>query len=266
MQWVVSKTSCDGIGNVMKGFLSALSVNPNTTVECNPEYMYGLYDSVLDSKHIYRGGGYEPFYTCRLLVLKSEEPYQENIANEFQHTSGCGNPALNHHYSTTRLIDWNYDPKKVHARVRTRILAAIQQVVFRPEILRWVNGWTSHFVGPSLGISVRTWKAQHEHNIDRPYNADTYKQAIDALLPRVSTVVLSVDTDAVIEEYMQHLSTFSGTVIVLRKSEEQNPIQFAFVKALALSKCTYLVANRISTFTELVYWWSGCSIQVTPVF
>lgn len=247
----------------MKGFLSALSVNPETKIECNPDYTLGKYDTVLDSRHIYQGGVYEPFYTCRLLVLRDEEDEQENIYNEFQYTNGCGNSNLNHHYSFTKLIDWNYDVSRISAQVKHRILRTIDSLHFQPHILKAVDEYVSQFhTGKTLGISVRTWKAKHEQNIDRPYDFQTYANAIRHHLQSVSTVVLSVDNEDVLQEYLDLLQ--DKHVIVLRHND--NETQTAFIKMLTLAKCDIFVGNRISTFSELVFWFSRCNIQVTTVF
>lgn len=265
MYWVISKTSCDGIGNVMKGFISAFSVNPETKIECNPNYTLGKYDTVLDSSHIYQGGYREDFYTCRLLVLREEEDEQENIYNEFQYTNGCGNPKLNHHYSLTKLIDWNYDVSRISTRVKQRILQTLDAIVFQPSILESVNRNVAQFhAGRVLGVSVRTWKAKHEQNIDRPYDFETYANAIHPHLPSVSSVVLSVDNEDVLQDYLELLR--DKHVIVLRQNDTENETQTAFVKMMTLAKCNVFVGNRISTFSELVFWFSRATIQVTPVF
>lgn len=264
MQWVVTKTSCDGIGNVMKGFLSAKSVNPNTVIECNPEYSLGRYDTVLDPSHIYAGGPREDVYTCRLLVLRSEEDDQETLVNEFPYTNGCGNDRLNAHFSMSRLIDWTYDPSKICERVRTRILRTIDDVRFQPQILARVAELRSQVRGRALGVSVRTWTAAHEHNVHRPYSFETYKAAILPHLASVSTVVLSVDNEAVLPEYLALLD--SVHVVVLRKQDDENETQHAFVKMLTLAACEACVANRISTFSELVFWFSRCKCAITPLF
>lgn len=249
----------------MKAFLSAFSVYPHTKIECNPEYSLGHYDTVLDPIHIYTGGPREPFYTCRLLVLASEENEQETIPNEFPYTNGCGNPRLNYNFSMTRLIDWNYDASRISDRVRQRILSAIDRIRFRPEILDRVAQYTSAFdKGKTLGISVRTWTAPHESNIDRPYDADTYLRAIQEHLPHVTTVVLSVDNPSVLPQYLAALS--SKSVVVLTPTDLENETQRAFVKMLALSQCDFFVGARISTFSELVFWFSRCNIRVTPLF
>lgn len=265
MEWVITKTTCDGIGNVMKGFLSALSVNPATTIECAPEYSLGRYDTVLDPQHIYTGGPREPFYTCRLLVLASEEDDQQTIENEFPYTNGCGNPALNHHFSFRRLIDWNYDPSKVCERVRTRILKTIDQVKFLPVIHDRVAEIRSQIrPGHVLGVSVRTWTAPHEHNVQRPYSFEAYMDAIRPHLASVSTIVLSVDNEAVLPQYLEALAGVH--VVVLRKAETDNSTQHAFVKMLTLASCDAFIGARISTFSELVFWFSRCRIQVRTLF
>lgn len=265
MQWVITKTTCDGIGNVFKGFLSALSVNPATVIECSPGYSLGQYDTVLDARHIYTGGPREDFYTCRLLVLRSEEEEQQTVINEFQHTNGCGNPRLNHHFSMSRLIDWTYDPSKVCARVRDRILGAIDQIQFQPQILARVAEHRAQIrPGHVLGVSVRTWTAPHEHNIQRPYSIEAYMDAIRPHLATVSTIVLSVDNDAVLPQYLEALAP--AHVVVLRPTEDVNPTQHAVVKMLVLASCDAFIGARISTFSELVYWFSRCRISVTPLF
>lgn len=263
MQWVITKTSCDGIGNIFKGFLSALSVNPTTVVECNSEYSLGHYDTVLDPRHIYTGGPREDFYTCRLLVLRSEEEEQAHIVNEFPYTNGCGNPRLNHHFSFSRLIDWNYDPEKVCERVRTRIFKALDLIQFQPQILERVAALQAQIrPGHVLGVSVRTWTAPHEHGIDRPYSRDVYLDAIRS--HPVSTIVLSVDNDAVLPEYLEALAP--AHVVVLRKAEGDNATQHSVIKMLVLASCDAFIGARISTFSELVFWFSRCRIQVTPLF
>ena len=265
MQWVITKTYQDGIGNVMKGFLSGFSIYPNTKIECNPDYSLGQYDTVLDSKHIYAAGPYQPFYTCRLLVLRSEEDDQPTIENEFPYTNGCGNPMLNHNFSTTKLIDWNYDPAKIHPRIRHRILSAIDRIQFRPFVLEQVQSYTSQFgSGKTLGVSVRTWTAPHEKSIDRPYSFDVYKDVICSNLEDVSTVVLSVDNLDVLPEYLKLLSNVH--VIVLTPTGTENPTQYAFIKMLTLAHCNVFIGNRISTFTELVFWFSHHKTKVVTVF
>jgi len=249
----------------MKGFLSAFSVYPNSKIECNPEYSLGHYDTVLAPKHIYTGGPREDFYTCRLLVLRSEQEDQEPIETEFRYTNGCGNPRLNHNFSMTKLIDWNYDPIRIHPRIRHRFLSAIDRIQFQPYILEQVRSYTNEFPpGRVLGVSVRTWTAPHEREVNRPYSFEVYMDAIRSELDNISAVVLSVDNPDVLPDYLTALSHVP--VIVLTPTASENPTQTAFIKMLVLAHCDVCIGNRISTFTELVFWFSRHRTKIIPVF
>lgn len=275
-QIVISKTNCDGIGNVFKGFISALGIHSNVVIECNNDYMYGNYDTILDNKFIYSNNNsdnkIERFYTCRLLVLKEEEEFQENILNEFTYTNGCGNSSLNHLFSFCKLIDWNYDSSKICDKVKNRIFNTIDRIIFKNIIIDKVNLISKDFNNKNiLGVSVRTWKSKHEHNIDRLYNFDIYKKEIINTILRndIKKVVISFDNDSVKNDYITFLNNYDVEIIILEKNNnllEINELQFAIIKVLVLSKCNYLIANRISTFSELIFWFSKCKIKVIPLF
>jgi len=276
LEIVIRKTDTDGIGNVFKGFLSALGIHDNVTIECNPDYINGNYDTVLDDSFIFKEAvsnrRIEYFYTCRLLVQKVEEDLQETIHNEFTGTDGCQNENLNHLFSFSKLIDWNYDPGRICIKIRERIFKSIDRIRFKDAIYQEVERWKSVVIDNSsetLAVSVRTWRAGHEHNVRRPYNFETYRQHILAILdthPNIGQLILSIDNEMYADDYVQLLQNKNIGVFVLKKGEHLNPLQFAAVKALVLSNCHYLVANRISTFSELIFWFSKCKIKVSPVF
>ena len=260
---VIPKSYVDGIGNTMNGLISGLSIDPRTTIDCNQKYSLGLYNTVLDSKHIYKGGSCSMWSTFRLLVLKSEEAEQEHTPSEFADIQTHGRSE----FSNTCAIDMNYNPNRICDRVKNRILGSIHSIVFQPHIHTWVKSFTDQIIpSTTLGISVRTWKAKHETNIHRAYNSDTYKHAILDLIPGMTHVLLSVDNDSVLDEYMSFLSQFPVSVVVLRQSQDMNDTQYAFVKMLALSKCSKFIGSRMSTFSELVFWFSDCKTLVTPLF
>jgi hypothetical protein len=264
MPLVVTKPFVDGIGNIMNSLISGLSVDPDTKVTCNPYYSLGLYDTVLDSKYIYTDGPATLFGTFRLHVLKEEEDEQTHIQTEFADIQVCGRPE----FSTKTAIDLNYDPSIICNRVRTRLLTLFRSIKFQPQIHEWVDKHTRTIdMASTLGISVRTWKASHERDIYRPYSADVYKDAIRKEITNgISHVVLSVDTPDVANEYVSFISQFPVSVILLKRSPEQNETQFAFVKMLVLSKCAVFIGNRISTFSELVFWFGDCKPKVVPLF
>jgi len=271
----------------MKGLISALGIYENVAVECNPDYILGNYDTILEDTLIYRpveatspdSSPTPPiqvqyFYTCRLLVLRTEEEFQSNIANEFKYTNGCGNPVLNPVFSMSRLIDWNYDPALICEQIKTRIFRAIDRIEFKPIILDTVDKIHQRFVtnAKTLGVSVRTWKGVHETNLnianERSYDPAEIKRKIRSIMKEndIRTVVISFDNHVVEPEYVKFLHETCGDVkvIVLHKNG-CNELQSAIVKVLALSKCDYFIGTRISTFSELVFWFSRCGIDVRTV-
>lgn len=271
-QLVVMKTDVDGIGNVLKGFISALCISDNVKIECNPPYMYGAYDTILDKQHIYDESekNIEKVGTCRFLILKEEEHLQDNIVNEYQNFDGIGNPKFHSLFCSNKFIDWNYNPDKVHPIIKKRIFNAIDKIKFYPLIPLIIKKVTDSFKNKvTLGISIRTWKGQHETNIQRPYSSNVYMSKIQEVLeqhPEINHIILSIDNNNYIDEYINYIRSKNKSYTILNKNDKINDIQYAFIKVLILAECNYFIGNRISTFSELVFWFSKHNTKVYTVF
>ena len=121
----------------------------------------------------------------------------------------------------------------------------------------------------TLAISVRTWKAAHEENINREYSFDIYVNEIMSILDKnknITNVIFSIDNHDYEQDYINFFESMNINYYILKKNERLNDLQFAVIKMLLLSKCDYLIANRVSTFTELIFWFSMCKIKVYPLF
>ena len=121
----------------------------------------------------------------------------------------------------------------------------------------------------TLGISIRTWKASHENNIKRAYNFETYKDKIIEVLDKhndINMVVISIDNRDFLDKYQELFKKINIEIIIFNKSEYINDIQYAIIKALLLAKCNYCIANRISTFSELIFWFSKHETLMYTVF
>jgi hypothetical protein len=272
---VSRKTFTDGIGNVLKGYISALSITDNVFIQNNPEYELGDYASVFDEKHIFSGNPTKPvqyYYIFRLALLKSEEHIQENINNEYSTkvlNSGIGNPLFNSYYCLDKVIDFNYDNDKVHPLVRNRILENFHKIKFKPIILKYVNEAYELFKNKNtLGVSIRTWKASHEKNIDRKYDPEIYRNKIKEVLDlhkEIDSIVISIDNQEYLSDYKDFFMNMNIPYLYIKYSDEVNKLQESIIKILLLGKCKYMIGNRISTFTELVYWLSDCKVKVYSV-
>ena len=211
IQFVIKKPICDGIGNVIKSFITAYSVNANSKIDCNSDYLLGVYDTVLDERHIYKENpNITPkyMYTSRLLVLPEEENEQQHIFSaENYEVNGCGNNDYNYLYSFQRLIDYNYDPDRICERVKKRIIGAIEKIKFLPFIENKVLENIKNISENSLAISIRTWKCFHETNINREYNSEVYKEKIrDVILAlNPDKILISFDNHDYEEEYISFL-------------------------------------------------------------
>jgi hypothetical protein len=261
-----------GIGNTLKGFISGLTVNPNTKIECNPRYILGNFDTVLDEKYILteidkQTNVIEPFSSCRWLILKKEEDIQRDLPYEYSNYNAVdlNNPKYTHIFTPKVTIDHYYDRTLIHDDVYFRFMKVIQSLVFKPTIYNEINKYNIDFE-KTLGISVRTWTASHEYNINRKYSFEIYKNAINDVLaknPSINTILISLDNEIVESEYRELLKNYPN--IIIYRETNVNHLQYVIIKMLLLSKCGYFICNRISTFSELVFWFSECKQKVIPL-
>lgn len=266
--YVVNGLRPNGIGNMVKSLITGLAVDSETTIKPDPSYSLGLYDTVFDSKHIYKGGPFLPWGTYRFLILKDEENDQVHTESSFSNIEVGGRDDV---FSTKVAIEENYDRNRISEKVRNRILNTIHSLIFLPCIHSWVHEYTSRFnPETTLGISVRTWTAQHEQNTimdsQRRYSFNTYAEAIrEELHSDITHVVLSLDNINYANEYLKFISSYPVSVILLKHPTDQNDTQYSFVKMLVLSKCNTIIANKVSTFTDLVFWFGDCKPKIRTV-
>jgi len=254
-----------GLGNILKCLISSLRINDDTVIMCHPEYIYGTYDTVLDSRFIYKNTNKqcEKVYTCRLQLLKQEEKIQQNIPSNEWYFSGLGNSLFHSLLSFSHQIDWNYDPTKIHPVVRDSFFDTLDKIIFLPIIHDEVATFLSSVQQPFLGVSVRTWKASHERNIARPYQVDTYMNMIRNVSTehQLNTIVLSIDNEEFLEPYL-----VLPNVTVIRKPTHFNALQYAVFKMLVLTHSAHFIGTRTSTFSELVFWFSHHKTVIHTVF
>lgn len=234
----------------------------------------GNFDTVIDSNFILdindnEKYDIEPFSSCRFLILKTEENIQKDLPYEYSDYNNVdlNNSKIAQLFTSKVTIDHSYDRSLINDIVYNRFMQAIAQIKFKPIIYEELNKYNIDF-NTSLGISVRTWKASHEYNINRKYSFDIYKNAINLALeqnPSIKTVVLSLDNEAVEPEYMELLNSYARLNVIIYRETNINHLQYVVIKMLLLSKCGYFICNRISTFSELVFWFSKCKQKVNSL-
>jgi hypothetical protein len=267
---IATMSNC-GAGNALKGFISFLSINENTKMLYNNEYMLGDYQNVFDSSHILDekdSKDYIKLYSWRFLILKKEESIQQHLANEITEFDLIHN--INKHFdlfSTTTSIDSYYNRNLICDTVFERIMKGINRICWNQQITTELNKLLVNITVPILGISVRTWDASHEKNIFnyRSFNINDYKKAIDKVIinKNINSIFISYDNHKVEPQFLEYLKDYN--IITYNKPDHITQLQYAVIKMLLLSKCNYFICNRISTFSELVFWFSGCKQEVIDI-
>lgn len=257
-----------GIGNTLKGFICALSITDDVCIVPNRGAMLGDYTTVLDSSHISSKDGRESFSTCRFLVLKYEENEQRDLNNEFSNynTPDMDNRLFWHLFSTRSMIDWYYDRSLICDNVFNRIMSGIDKIKWSQVIIDEVSKYKGRITSNTLGVSVRSWTAPHERNINRPYSSSVYIEAIRNTLNNnnIECIFMSYDNTNIKCDFDEVLN--GKVVIEYIKPANISELQYAVIKMLLLSKCNYFICNRISTYSELVFWFSRCKQTVIPLY
>lgn len=264
MRLYVPRTFTDGIGNVCKGWLTALAVDPTATVQANPAFSLAAYQTVLHPKHLWQGDSRVPLYTCRLRVLVREHEGQQHLPTEHADYA-WHQPELDALYSPN-LIDWHYDRDALSLDVMDRVHRSLDGIELLPNITDRVAGLVGQVQGRSLGLAIRTWKAAHEQGVQRPYSERVWLDAIQAELQDVETVVVCADRLDTLEAYCGFLAHWPVRLVVPASVSVDNPTQAAFIQMATLAACDVLIGSRISTFTELAWWWGRNRARVVALF
>jgi len=267
-----------GFCNVLKSFVTALSIGP-TNIRCRNDVHHPTdYSEVLKDEHICHGPHEygQPFTSCRFLILADEGNEQQDLINEFNRTNKIDlpgeNPKLKYLFAE-KTIDWFYDRSLICDRVYNRIMSGIDKIKWHPVVLHEVEKLQYQFTHPVLSVNIRTWTHKYDppnltSRTDEPgrrmYNFETYKTAIESFLPDCKTILLSADNENVLPEYTKFLEGYN--VIIYRQAPGISDLRFAAINMLASSKCDYLVCSRLSTFSECIWWFSRCQQKVIPVF
>lgn len=267
-----------GFGNVMKSFITALTIG-HTNIRCRNDLWHPTnYSEILDDSHICHGPleyG-QPFTSCRLLILASEGNEQAHLDNDFNRTNiidvAVLYPHLEHLFAM-KNIDWHYDRSLICDKVYNRIISGIDKIKWRSEVLSEVERIQWKFVHPVLTVNIRTWTHKYDppnltSRNDEPgkrrYDFQTYKEAIEKFLPECKSVFIGADNDRVLPEYLELLKEY--TVITYKQPPYITDLQYSAINMLLSSKCDYLVCSRLSTFSECIWWFSRCRQKVIPLF
>lgn len=260
----------DGIGNKFKSFIGSLSINTNTKFATSKELRYSDFGSIFPPEYLFDdhvGTNYVDYYTWCFPVLRREELEQKQLVTEYCYDP-CPMGELEYLFSKTR-IDLYYDHTLVCDNVKTRLSNVIKNLRFLPNLYDRVSQFTGMLTTPILAIGIRTWKAFHEVNINRPYDPSVYINKINDVLqkhPQVKQLFITIDNDQYLSEYYSYLKTLNRSIFFYNWDQSLTDLENATIQMLVSSKCQYVIGSRTSTFTELIYWFSDFQSTIYTVY
>jgi hypothetical protein len=270
-----------GLCNVLKSFVTALSMGDANILPRFDAHFDADYREILDDSLICHGPHEfgESFISARLLVLKSEEPEQQDLINDAKSLGdhpNIANKSLSYLFST-HSIDWFYDKNLISDKVYERIQIGINRIKWRDEVLSEVNRVSKDFEYPLLTVQIRTWTHKFDppncksirDGVIRDYNFEEYKNAIEKFLQSEDppkTIFLTSDSDDVLPTYLDYFKDYDVNVVTYTQPENVTQMQFSAASMLIGSKCDMLVCNRLSTFAECIWWFGECKAKTIPVF
>ena len=161
-----------------------------------------------------------------------------------------------------RNIDFEYD--HIPENIRQIYLQILSRLEIKASLINEANKFAEQFTTDTISIHMRTWmtdtwdKAPKRHAAF--FNYENYKEIVERQLP--GKIFLSSDNaefaSRLVNEYGSNILVYqpSGTLTY------QAP-EMALINLLLLSKNSRLHGSKLSTFTEMAWWYSGCRASVS---
>ena len=268
-----------GLGNVLKGLISSMSIHKNTKVRNLDGYILGNYSKVLDARHVFNSLDEnlksESVTTFRFFVFKYDEIdfHNSNIkSRDPKSLKMPDNPLFAPLLSLSFAVDNVFNTSLIPHKILQRLLKAIRRIHFTDDVTNLVADVVDKIERPSLGVSIRSYAAPHEidENMSSSlrYNYYSYISMIAKLVYslNVKSILIAFDNPSLLAEYSQFLNLLPVTVHFFLHSPDIDPLVKAAVEMLSLSETDYLLGNNQSSFLEVIYWFGKCRQQVFHPF
>lgn len=169
-------------------------------------------------------------------------------------------------------IDLKY--QNIPYNIRKIYLKIINDFEINENILENVNNIINNTNKDFLGVHIRTWttflwgdKFPKKYIMKRyNYYLSVRKKYIELINnSKYNTVLICSDNYKEINKNIIPYISKNKEIILYQENNELNSFQNIFSELLLLSKSKYLIGTLNSTFSELAWWYSKCSIEVDIV-
>lgn len=193
--------------------------------------------------------------TWRLLLNKEDVvPEQE---------SGQFSSVREFYGSDTNYKDIDFEYNRIPKEIQLKYLALLSKLKTHQYILDHVN--SVDIDANCVAVHIRSWHDdQFRH--DRYFDLNKYTTEMDILVkanPKTKFVMASDDI-----KYINELkSKYPIITLPLIGSFKKDRVEALapFMQLLLLSRCHTLIATHISTFSEMIWWYSKCTMNVIVV-
>jgi hypothetical protein len=195
-----------------------------------------------------------------LLNHTLDERFTDSLGERF----GTPCPEVQMIYSHDKVIDHKY--QEIPQAIRDWYLRGQEWIPWSSWMRSAFTKVDEKFSGRILGVSVRTWRAPHDcgelnDRRVREFDVNVYLNHIKRFEGKVDAMYISFDNKDV-EHYFKDIQI---PRIELQEPPGLTTLQWATLKARALSRCSALIGNRESTFIEAAWWMGGCLAEVILV-
>lgn len=165
----------------------------------------------------------------------------------------------------TNWSDIDFEYNRIPEPVKNRFLILISRLKINPDILRKVNEFylSQKFDKNTVSVHIQSWTDEADRN-SKYYDINEYAKEITRILKENPKSRFYVSTDHL--KSFDYLQKQFGTTLIFQfpQPKDVDP-QLCLVELLLLSKNPTLIASHISTFSEMAWWFGGCSSNVVVV-
>jgi hypothetical protein len=159
-------------------------------------------------------------------------------------------------------IDFRYN--RIPKNVKDDYLSVINKFNIREEIINSVANQLLDM--PFISIHIRTWNTPYESTHTDKYrnqyfNDNKHNFIKYALQSNIKHCLISSDNHDYINDIIEKLSK-DKIIIYYKKNNEFNKLQNDFAELLLCSKGEIIIGSYMSTYTELIWWFSKCNKNI----
>jgi len=241
-------TTVNGLSNRLKNLISVLRLcdkSKSTFIELN-DIFENDFVKLDDSLQ------YIPLCTWRILV----SDFDIEIPDNFNKAT----LDLPERHIKCRDVDSEYD--RIPIIFRKKILLILESFLIKKQIIDIVDDFKLKNI---TGVHIRTWQSTYHTEYEdwsqflRSKSSNNYLVNFEKLLADSDQKVFLACDDFKFKLYLKN--KYSNLITYDRVNTLSN-IQNDFIDMLLLSKCNVLHGTRLSTFTEMSWWFSKCNQTV----